>query len=316
MPLFRDKSADRLYAHLLNLGVQVELLKEHPLKQVSTEKVTFGERLLEIIDFLEVSDTRKSLGLIQVSGRSIDYINVICEIKASGDLMSRPYYLEYLVLLEDIPSSSCRAVLETKKRGLFQREVVDIEWTGGILADKLNGDLTLKDNLLKEFQLNNRPLDITVAPEPAYRCARIETSERYLKSSPLRLSKLSEHIDRFVETGQSHPIFLPSRNLLDCIDRIAGITTEHVKVVKAAIGQEISEEELGGAVVGQRKAGGCVKRLLIAGGFVIYWVVIWVVMMEIGFEGELAFFMPGILLFTGFGLWKAITFLLKKMRNL
>lgn len=41
MPLFKDKFADRLYAHLLNLGVQVELLNEHPLKQVAIR--TFGE---------------------------------------------------------------------------------------------------------------------------------------------------------------------------------------------------------------------------------------------------------------------------------
>lgn len=140
--------------------------------------------------------------------------------------MRRDYFLAYLVLLENIPPNSCRAVLETKKRGLFRRKLADIEWTGGILADKLNGDLTLKDNLLKEFQ-RNRPLDIIVVDEPAYRCARIETGERLLTPS----RNLLDGIDRIRESGERRPIPLPSGNLLDCIERIAGITAEHVTEV-------------------------------------------------------------------------------------
>ena len=205
MPLFKDKSADRLYAHLLNLGIQVQLLHEHSLQKVATKKNKVGTILLGIITG-GWDPERKSLGLIQVTGKSIGYINVIRASGVSGQFRYRDYYLEYLVLLEDIPSSSCWAVLETKKRGLFRQEVVDIEWTGGTLADTLNGDLTLKDNLLNEFQLNS-PLDIIVVPEPAYRCARIETAERLL--------------------------CLPSGSLFDCLDRIAGLTAEHVTEVNS-----------------------------------------------------------------------------------
>jgi len=206
MPLFKDKSADRLYAHLLNLGIQVQLVNEHSLKQVATRKQEVGTILLGI--FTGGWDPeRKSLGLLQVSGKSIGYINVIRVSGVSGQIRYRDYCLEYLVLLEDIPSNSCWAVLKTKKRGLLRREVVDIEWTGGTLADKLNGDLTLKENLLNEFQLNS-PLDIRVAPEPAYQCARIETGEERL-------------------------LRLPSRSLFDCLDRIAGLTAEHVTEVNS-----------------------------------------------------------------------------------
>ena len=62
----------------------------------------------------------------------------------------------------------------TKKKGLFRREVVDIEWKGKTLAAALNSDLTLKESLLTEFRVN-RPWNIVVAPEPIYRCMRIET---------------------------------------------------------------------------------------------------------------------------------------------
>jgi len=156
------------------------ILEKHPLQKVSTRG--------------------KSLGLVQVAEKNIGYVNVLKYI----DEGIAHYCLDYLVPLEDIPSGLCWAELHTKKRGLLRREVVDIEWTGGTLADTLNGDLTLKQNLLMEFWRND-PLDIEIAPEPVYRCVRIET-ECVRKEAELCLSA----------------------GVFDCLDRIAGLIPKHV----------------------------------------------------------------------------------------
>jgi len=171
----RDKAADKLCAHLLASGIQAELLHEHPLQKVGAKR-------------------GKSLGLVQVTGKNIGYVNLIkrSEYSLLAGRALEEYYLEYLVPLRDIPSSLCWAALRTRTRSLLSREVVDIEWGGGSLADTLNGDLALKQRLLTEFRLN-RPLGIEIAPEPVYRCIRIETDHR-----------------------------LPSGRLFDCLDRVAG----------------------------------------------------------------------------------------------
>ncbi len=197
----RDKAADKLCAHLRTLGIDAQLLRRHPLLRVGTIK--------------GMGIKRKSLGLVQVTGKNFGYVNLIRgrERHPLAEHSHTEYYLEYLVPLRETPSSLCRAVLVTKKRGLFRREVADIEWGGGTLADRLNGDLSLKDSLLMEFRLT-RPLDIVVAPEPVYRCARIETSgvtqQRLLRRPALRL---------------------PSGSLFDCLDRIAGLIPGHVTEV-------------------------------------------------------------------------------------
>jgi len=193
MPLFGDKSADKLYAHLLKLGIQAEMLHGHPLQKVCTKKG----------GVLGWGGEAKSLGLVQVAGKNIGYVNIIRQRHGSGQQEITFHYFEYLVPLREIPSSLCWAVLVTKKRGLFRREVVNIEWRGGTLADTLNGDPTLKQSLLMEFQLN-RPLDILVAPEPIYRCIRIETGRH-----------------------------LPSGSLFDYLDRVAVLTAGHVTEVNS-----------------------------------------------------------------------------------
>lgn len=180
----RDKAADELCAHFLHLGIQAEMLRGHPLQKVGARK-EFGIK-------------RESLGLVQVAGKNIGYVAIIRETIGGGKERYIRYDFEYLVSLGEIPSSLCWAKLDTQKRGLFRRKVVDIEWRGGTLANTLNGDLSLKDSLLMEFRLS-RPLDIVVAPEPVYQCTRIET-----------------------------PRHLPSGNLFDCLDRIAGHIPSHV----------------------------------------------------------------------------------------
>lgn len=191
----RDKTADKWCNHLLALGIPAEILRGHPLQKVGASGA-------------------KSLGLVQVAGRNIGYVSVIRASEGFRESTHAEYYLKYLVPLGETPSSLCRAGLVTKKRGLLQREVVDIEWGGGTLADTLNGDQSLKQSLLMEFRLNG-PLEIVIAPEPIYRCIVIETG-----------------------------LHLPSGNLFDCLDRIAKLATEHVTEVNSQPEQVLLEAKV------------------------------------------------------------------------
>lgn len=190
----RDKTADKLYAHLLALGIEVEILQGHPLQKVgvkTSSRTGFAAR------------HSRSLGLVKVHGKSIGYVNCVRDVTGGGPAASQEDYLEYLVPLGEIPSSLCWTKLHTKKRGLFRREVVDIEWLGSALSETLNTDLALKQSLLMEFR-QTKPLEIEIAPEPVYQCARIETTLR-----------------------------LPSGSLFDCLDRIAGHIPPHVTEVNS-----------------------------------------------------------------------------------
>lgn len=189
----RDKSADKLYAHLLNLGLQAELMRGNPLQKVGA-----------------IKGKSKSLGLIQVSGKNIGCVNMIKE-RRIGEEWSIFYYLDYIVPLKEIPSILYRASVETKTKGFFRDKVVDIKWRGHALADALNDDLNLKQDLLMEYRLNWSLSWITIIPAPAYQCARIETNW-----------------------------VLPSNSLFDCLERIAG----HVIEVNKRLDEKRPDEVL------------------------------------------------------------------------
>ena len=207
MQLFRGKTADRLCNHLRLLGIEAEILQGHPLQKVGAS----GAKLL---------------GLVQVAGRNIGYVNIIRASMSSQGGTHVEYCLNYLVPLGQIPSSLCRAVLVTKKQGLLRREVVDIEWGGGTLADTLNGDQSLKQSLLMEFRLNG-PVEIAIAPEPIYRCTRIETWGITQRG--------------FLPGSDFH---LPSGSLFDCLDRIAGHIPPQVTEVNSQPEQVLFEAKV------------------------------------------------------------------------
>lgn len=194
MQLFGDETADKLCTDFNSLGIQAEIVHGHPLQEVGA-KQSFTEWW---------GGGKKSIGLIQVAGKNISYVNVI-RLYSNVPQGYVEYYLEYLVPLRDTPSSLFfKTELKKRTRSWFSREVVDIQWKGGTLADTLNGDPSLKEILLTHLRQNSQ-LKIEIFAEPGYRCASIETmgvqKERWLRK----------------------PIIRPlSRSMFDCLDRIAG----------------------------------------------------------------------------------------------
>ena len=181
----RDKAVDELCTHFLTLGIDAEKLHKHPLQKPGVWGLL----------------TQPQLGgwLVRVAGKNIGYVIVLKRSSGEEGFAGTAYHLDYLVPLKDTPSRLCRAKLEEKhkSKSFWSTEIVDIEWKGETLADRLNGDLNLKQRLLEEFRLN-KSLSIKITPEPVYQSARLKIS--------------------FSGFGS----YFPSRKMFDCLDRIAG----------------------------------------------------------------------------------------------
>jgi len=222
VPLFRvihqalrDKAVDNLCARFLSLGIDAQLLRQHPLK-----KASFGHRA-------------KSLGLIQVDLKNIRYVKIIRFTTTKGvhpQAESTVWYeFDYLVPLTSIPcslSDTTQLRLKQRHRLLNEDEVMRLDdktpgwqWEGGPLANMLNSDSSLNSNLLTELRLDGPLGNLAIIPEPAYGCVRI-TTDAGCKSPGLGMGPLG---------GESIPR-LPSRSSIDCLDRIAGHVIEIAKL--------------------------------------------------------------------------------------
>ena len=188
----KDEGADNLCAHFLALGIEAKRLHKHPLEKAGIWGILTRERRGK---------------LVRVVGKNIGYVDVykLEDLGTQYSSGAKAWFCDYLVPLRERSSRLCRAKLGKKNRSFWSTEIVDIEWKGETLADMLNGDLTLEQRLLEEFQLN-RPLEIKITPWPAYQCAKLKT--------------------RAAGTG----FHFPSCNMFDCLDRIAG----HVVKVASA----------------------------------------------------------------------------------
>lgn len=168
--MFRDKTPDKLCAHLRSMGLGAQLLPEHPLMQ----KVGAGEKFLarvaeSVAGVFGVAGAWESIGVIQIAGGNISYVYVARRDVPSWDGGSYPEYrVDYLVSQEKYPLAfyGKTALRKQYKRKVpFSHEVVDIEWEkGGVFTDRgldewgfspketlgkrLNADLSLKDSLL------------------------------------------------------------------------------------------------------------------------------------------------------------------------
>lgn len=149
----KDERADKLCTHFLTMGIDAEKLRRHPLERAGVWGVLTRERGLA--------------PLAKVAGKNISYVMVQKVSSEAGPRAGTHYLLDHLVPLRETPSRLCRARLGTKTKSFWSTEIVDIEWKGETLANTLNDDLTLKQRLLEEFQLN-KPLTIEITPRLAY----------------------------------------------------------------------------------------------------------------------------------------------------
>lgn len=166
------QNVEQLLHHLQEIGVKASLAE----KGVDIEKVGVSRSFM-----------RRSVGVIEIAGRNIDYKNVIGVASQYGV----NYFLDYLVRSPNWSGEKRRKKtrMVRKKSPAIWGRVVDIEWKGDdYLSQQLNLDYQLKDILL-QTDLKKLKGNIVIFPEPKYEYARVRTA--YL----LPLPDLFEAID-------------------------------------------------------------------------------------------------------------------------
>jgi len=175
------QNVEQLLHHLQEIGVKASLAE----KGMDEEKAGLSR-----------SSMRSSVGVIEIAGRNVDYINVIGVASQYGV----NYFLDYLVRS---PGWSGRrrqkkTRMVRKKSPAIWGRVVDIEWKGdGYLSQQLNLDYRLKDILL---QTDSKKLkgNIVIFPEPKHAYARVRTA--YFLPSP-DLFEAVDIIAKYIKSG-------------------------------------------------------------------------------------------------------------------
>jgi len=142
------------------------------------------------------SFVRSSVGVIEIAGRNIDYINVIGVASQYGV----NYFLDYLVRSPGWSGEKKRKKtrMVRKKSPAIWGRVVDIEWKGDdYLSQQLNLDYRLKDILL-QTDFKKLKSNIEIFPESKYEYARVRTA--YLLPSP-DLFEAIDIIARYIKSG-------------------------------------------------------------------------------------------------------------------
>lgn len=100
------------------------------------------------------------------------------------------------------------AELKAKTEGFISKKLVDVHWEGGLLAGQLNGDLELKNAILK-----SNVVPLKVEPDKKNNCVRVinEHSVRMIITrSGIIVQKAETRVENF-----------PPMEILDVIDKIA-----------------------------------------------------------------------------------------------
>ncbi len=173
------QNVEQLLHHLLEIGVKASLAD----KGAAEEKVGMSHSFM-----------RSSVGIIEIAGRNIDYMNVIGVASQYGV----NYFLDYLVRSPSRLGKRKKTRMVRKKSPAIWGRVVDIEWKGDdYLSQQLNLDYRLKDILL---QIDSKKLkgNIVIFPEPKYEYVRVRTA--YLLPPP-DLFEAIDIIAKYIKSG-------------------------------------------------------------------------------------------------------------------
>ena len=175
------QNVEQLLHHLQEIGVKASLVE----KGVDEEKVGLSRSFM-----------RSSVGVIEIAGRNIDYVNVIGVASQYGV----NYFLDYLVRSPNWSGKKRqkKTRMVRKKSPAIWGRVVGIEWKGdNYLSQQLNLDYRLKDILL-QTDFKKLKSNIVIFLEPKYEYARVRTT--YLLPSP-DLFEAIDIIARHIKSG-------------------------------------------------------------------------------------------------------------------
>ena len=123
---------------------------------------------------LKRSRSEKSVGVIELKDRNVDFINIIGVASQYGT----NYFIDYLVKTPNIIGKQKlkKTRLVRQRSSPFWGKVASIEWKGDeSLAESLNFDYGLGDRLLQS-DLKALKGSIWIFPEPKHEYARIRTA--------------------------------------------------------------------------------------------------------------------------------------------
>ena len=161
---FRDKTRDRIYTGIRSLGIEATMAERGRV-----EENIFGPG---------------SLGLIDIAGSPISWINVRKETRGSGESRTTIYFTEYGI--HDLRLGPNAHVVNIKTKRVksipLVGEVIDLHWKGGDLGlgiiDRLNDEQLLKEPIM-------RSRDVTIAASGKYGYWSISTETREVPSRAL-----------------------------------------------------------------------------------------------------------------------------------
>jgi hypothetical protein len=192
--------ADQLCSHLNGCG-----LKARVVDRKGSEAMTHSGILR----------TRPApIGCVKVEGCNIDFVEMYRQLEDKGGFkvsigdigLSAPPSLNYeyvAVSRFDVgEEKDLRAEIDYLTKGLLKKEVVDFRWKGGVLADRLNQDVELKE-MLKT--LGMPCLDVSCSKKDG----SVEISRGHVAAKTLDLS-VGKHD-------------FPSSQILAVYDRIFGV---------------------------------------------------------------------------------------------
>jgi hypothetical protein len=176
-----SQTVEQLLQHLQEIGIKASLVE----KGVDEERVGVSHSFM-----------RSSMGVIEITGRNIDYINVIGVASQYGV----NYFLDYLIRSpgQSRQKRQKKTRMIRKKSPALWGRVVDVEWKGDVyLSQQLNLDYRLKDILL-QTGLKELKGNIKIFPESKYGYTRVRTA--YLLPS-LDLFEAIDIIAKYIKSG-------------------------------------------------------------------------------------------------------------------
>ena len=149
--IFKDPTKV-FYEHLSSLGIDCELVEKKSMKIQPSSRL-YGKYC------------------IQISGRDIDLIDA----QVQSSQYSSSIILHYLVSGEKGDRNALKVKAKIKSRGIIKREIMGFNWVGGALADSLNIDSKLNEELLQKFREREIP-NISIAYSPKREVTMITTT--------------------------------------------------------------------------------------------------------------------------------------------
>jgi hypothetical protein len=172
-------------------------------------------------EVVEKGLVKQDMGYIKVSGREFDLVTIRMKGTTSGsyDLgkvrgvpiatkQKIPFEYHHIVRTDITSEGATKANLKKKTKGVVGKEVIDVSWEGGRLADVLNSNDGLKVSIMKFIEHQD---GIKIEPDKKNKIFRIV------------FSRPSEIKSGLVYGFKFNRNLLP-KEAIDAIDRIATLT--------------------------------------------------------------------------------------------